>query len=446
MTCIASKLKLANYSTHIVGKWNVGYLTPSHIPLGRGYDTSMIYNSGGNDYFTQLEYYPPNEAPCTENGKPITLYDFWGNGKPLYDLAGTNYEEFLFENELNKLIDNFTQQTEPFFLVYAPHLIHAPQQIPKEYLTLHDNDVYNCSKLDYYVYPGFNNSNGNGVNFKCRSIYESMVTLLDTIVGNLTRRLKENNLWNNTLMIFSSDNGGPLQLPCCAANNYPLRGGKISPWEGGIRAAAFVSGGYLPRSRVGQIENGLMHLADWYTTFCSMLGIDPFDEKGAKYGLPPVEGYNVWPMISGINTTSPRTLLPIDNTTLIENNYKFIIGSNIDQASWGGTIWPNTSSMDPGGSVVGTHMDCSNGCLFDVVNDMTEHIDLASKNQQKVQDMIDTLNKLKKGFYNNSDDLKKDESCPKNIGGMQCACWMAVNKYHGYYGPFVNVDINTTQF
>eukprot|EP01084_Bolivina_argentea_P297373 512295_1 len=154
ITCIASKLKLASYSTHIIGKWDIGWASDHHLPKGRGYDTSMVYLSAMNDYFTQKV----GKYGC--NTLNISFNDLWGNEEPLYDLIGTNYEEFLFENELNKLIDNFTDQTNPWFLVYTPHLIHAPQQIPQRFLSIYDNDEYNCSQLDTYVYPGFNNSNG----------------------------------------------------------------------------------------------------------------------------------------------------------------------------------------------------------------------------------------------------------------------------------------------
>ena len=167
------------------------------------------------------------------------MIDLWGNGKPLYGENGTDYEEFMFQTEIEKIIDNKSNNisSKPFFLVYTSHLIHAPQQIPKEYLSLYDDDEIECSQLDTYVYPGFNNSNGNDKNYKCRSILESMVTLLDEIIGNITNKLKETNLWNNTLLILSTDNGGSIQLPCCSGNNYPLRGGKASPWEGGLRGA-----------------------------------------------------------------------------------------------------------------------------------------------------------------------------------------------------------------
>ena len=77
-------------------------------------------------------------------------------------------------------------------------------------------------------------------------------------------KLKARKLWDNTLLLFTTDNGGSLALDETAGNNYPLRGGKGTKLEGGIRGTAFVNGGYLPDSRRGQKETGLMSIADWY--------------------------------------------------------------------------------------------------------------------------------------------------------------------------------------
>ena len=65
-----------------------------------------------------------------------------------------------------------------------------------------------------------------------------MVKYLDDVIGNLTKTLKDKQMWENLLLVISSDNGGPLRS---AANNYyPLKGGKHSDWQGGVRVNGFV--------------------------------------------------------------------------------------------------------------------------------------------------------------------------------------------------------------
>ena len=58
-----------------------------------------------------------------------------------------------------------------------------------------------------------------------------------------------------------------------------FRGSKSVPFEGGIRTALFIAGGYLPEAWRGKVENGMMHISDWYATFCALNGIDPTDDR-----------------------------------------------------------------------------------------------------------------------------------------------------------------------
>ena len=108
------------------------------------------------------------------------------------------------------------------------------------------------------------------INDTNRAHYAALASSLDTLVGSVVDALVERGMWNSTLLVFSSDNGGPVYLSddfsgalAGAANNWPLRGGKISNWEGGVRVNAFASGGFIPPTRRGSLEPGLTAIEDW---------------------------------------------------------------------------------------------------------------------------------------------------------------------------------------
>ena len=83
------------------------------------------------------------------------------------------------------------------------------------------------------------------------------------VVGNVTTQIRaKGSMWQNTLIVMSSDNGGPIYKGA-GANNHPLKGGKVSDWEGGVRVNAWVSGGFLPAGARGTKVEGYMHIADW---------------------------------------------------------------------------------------------------------------------------------------------------------------------------------------
>lgn len=101
-----------------------------------------------------------------------------------------------------------------------------------------------------------------------------MTAYLDNDVGRVASALKSLGFWDNTLVIFHADNGGEIMgAGICGGNNWPLRGGKFSNWEGGIRVNGWVSGGVLPASRRGQREDGMVAGWDWYATYAGNLDI-----------------------------------------------------------------------------------------------------------------------------------------------------------------------------
>jgi arylsulfatase I/J len=147
-----------------------------------------------------------------------------------------------------------------------------------------------------------------------------MVNWLDTAVGNVTSLLKAKKMYDRTLIVFSSDNGGPIYFGGgSGANNYPLRGGKASNWQGGIRVNSWVSGGALPVAMHGKKLEGLTCVWDIYATFAHLAGADPTDHSAAAAGLPAVDSMNLWGYISGAQKTSPRQQIPIGSTSCADS-------------------------------------------------------------------------------------------------------------------------------
>ena len=78
-------------------------------------------------------------------------------------------------------------------------------------------------------------------------------------IGNVTQKIVDEGIWNDTLIVLHADNGGPIYASGIAgANNYPLKGGKMANWEGGIRVNAFAAGGALPDKVLGTKQEGLI--------------------------------------------------------------------------------------------------------------------------------------------------------------------------------------------
>ena len=106
------------------------------------------------------------------------------------------------------------------------------------------------------MWPGANKSV-----VSCRRIYNAMIALVDEVVYNITSAIKSRGWWDQTLMVFTTDNGGSIAPDENAGSNYPLRGGKYNPMQGGIRGAGFVSGGYLPAAVRGVPLDAPVHIS-----------------------------------------------------------------------------------------------------------------------------------------------------------------------------------------
>ena len=388
MTDISTKLSGAGYTAHHVGKWHAGAAKMEQMPTGRGFQSCFGYLDGFNDYYTEI--FPLAKCNGTE------IVDLWDTDKPAHGVNGTDYEEALFKNRVLSIINKHNTST-PLFLYYAPHLVHAPLEVPDSYL----NQFKFIDNHD-------------------RQYYHAMVKYLDDVLGEMVSALKQKEMWDNILFFVIADNGGPVNG---GANNYPLKGGKYSDWQGGVRVNALVSGGYLPEKMHGQKTEGYIHLADWYATFCSIAGVDPTDERAAKAKLPPIDSMNMWPLISGQNSTSPRVDIPLSHQTLISGPYKILTGK-VSLAGWTGPQFPN--STHPKGGIAANEKCGDSGCLYNIMDDPEERKNLAEIEKETLERLQKKLADYQKSYFN-----------PDRGTESPLACQAAMTKYGGFWGPFL---------
>jgi arylsulfatase B len=233
MTMIPAKLKSKGYTSHHIGKWHLGQTKTTSLPINRGFDTDFSYLGGAEDHYTN------ENGGCGKCGKHV---DLWRDHAPARGENGTGYTAFAWNNEAVKIIRGHEGDSNPWFMYLALQCAHAPNE-PDVFAGLYSSDQHSEDYIDY-----------NG-----------MISAVDSTVGNVTSALKATNQWKNTLLVFTSDNGGPSggSVSGASANNWPLRGGKHTAWEGGHRVLAFVTGGLVPAAMRGKKLEGYVHAADW---------------------------------------------------------------------------------------------------------------------------------------------------------------------------------------
>ncbi|XP_076452393.1 arylsulfatase B-like [Babylonia areolata] len=247
-------LKEAGYSTHIVGKWHLGYYRSEYLPTNRGFDSFYGYLNGAEEYF---------------NHKRDGYLDLHDNLEPVYNENG-HYSAHLFTQKASDVIRAHDPKKGPLFLYLAYQSVHNPLQVPEHYL---------------HQYQDIHDEN--------RRTFAGMVSCMDEGVGNLTTALREAGLWKDTVFIFSTDNGGHVRW---GGNNYPLRGWKHSLWEGGIHGIGFVHSPLLHTK--GSVNKELIHVSDWFPTLVGLA-------RGSLNGTLPLDGFDQWNTISQ-NAPSPR--------------------------------------------------------------------------------------------------------------------------------------------
>ncbi len=311
--------KHAGYKTGIFGKWHLGD-QPDTRPHARGFQETagLMYS---NDMW---KHHPEN--PEYWGRFPI---QYWKNGKVTIEDVGIPEQKQLTKWYTESAVDFINRNSKAPFLLYLPHSMpHVP--------------IF-CSKE-------FEGKSGKG-------LYGDVMLELDWSVGEIMKALNKNNIENNTIVIFTSDNG-----PWAAYGNHagstPYREAKATSFEGGTRSACIIK--YPNHLKANTQSNNMFASIDILPTLCELTQV--------KLPNSPIDGKNVWNLISGKDTINPH------------DYYAFTTGKNFESVMTGDGKWKlhlshNYNTLHtPGkdGSAGSYDNKLIELSLFDMVNDPYE--------------------------------------------------------------------------
>lgn len=371
---IATLLKDAGYHTNMTGKWHLGYEDPSLMPSQRGFEQTVMMPFSGGDNWTQQAYIPNyRKTLWFENGKEITLpEDFYSS-------------EFIVDKAI-KQIEKHRGDKQPFFSYLAFQAVHIPVQAPREYTekylntyqsgwsVLRDNREQAVKDLgliaqDAPVKTMNTTLDWEGLsaeekrfNSKRMAVYAGMVDAMDFHIGRLVEYLKAIGEYDNTVIIFTSDNGPEPSDPAvnagfslirehmlgytsdfetlgerysyntigtsfASAAASPLGHYKFHSGEGGMRVPMIISGPILAEQLQGQISHSKAFVKDLAPTILTIAGTQhPGSEYKGKT-IEPQTGKDLLPLLNGGTDTvyNDSDIIAYEiggNAALIKGDYK----------------------------------------------------------------------------------------------------------------------------
>jgi len=240
---IAAVLKSQGYATGITGKWHLG-AREDNVPNAHGFDSFFGFHAGCVDFYSHRFYW----------GEPrrVNFHDLWRNRTEVFEDG--QYLTELIAREAKEFIAR--HRSQPFFLYVPFNAPHYPMHAPRKYVDR---------------FPDLEPE---------RQIYAAMLAAVDDGMGAVLAAVRESGLLENTLVIFTSDNGatrepraGLNQQPARGGSNHPLRGFKFSLFDGGIHMPAILSWpGNIPAGQV--IHEAAAHM-DLLPTICRAAGVAP---------------------------------------------------------------------------------------------------------------------------------------------------------------------------
>lgn len=325
ISLLPAQLKQAGYQTNMVGKWHLGYESPN-LPNDRGFDHFHGFlGDMMDDYLTHLRI-----------GKNWMRLD-------RNEIQPDGHATDLFTDWAVEIVEKQAKSNQPFFLYLAYNAPHTPIQPVQSWL----------EKVKARQ-PELDDKRANLV---------ALIEHMDAGVGKVLDAVKKTGIENETLIVFSSDNGGQLNV---GADNGPWRGTKGETYEGGIRV---VCGAKWP----GQIPAGLKTSVaaasfDWYPTLCEIAGL-------ARESIA-TDAQSLVPILKN----------PADIQTFVDRELYYVrreggpgyAGKTIEGLRKGDWKLVLNTPFEPAG-------------LFDLNVDPNETTDLSTKNAAKKREMIRLL-------------------------------------------------------
>ena len=339
-------LQEAGYHTAITGKWHLGHFDPAYLPQRRGFGHQYGHYNGAIDYFTHdrmggLDWHRQGEA-----------------------LREEGYSTELIGREAARLIEGH-DPAKPLFLYVPFNAPHGPLQAPEEYLKRYES-----------------------IKDKKRRTYAAMVTCMDDALGQVVAALDKRGMTKDTLVLFSSDNGGPVDS---GANNGPLHGVKGTLYEGGVRVPAWAT--WPGRLKPG-VVNAPLHMVDWYPTLLKLAG------ASLEQRLP-LDGRDIWPAVAqGEPSPHEEILLNVEpgRGAIRRGDWKLIVNGKRGEAAEGVELFNKEA---PAKAAEGVE-------LFHLADDPYEKTNLAPKHPERVQELMKRLSAY-----------AKEAVPPKGRGGNQ---------------------------
>jgi arylsulfatase B len=326
---MAAPLQAAGYRTGAIGKWHLGS-HPKFHPHRRGFDFFYGFLHGGHRYWPE-EYARFRERIAEDDPAYAYVTPLERDGMPVEE---TGYLTDILTREAVQFIE--TTQDQPFFLYLAYNAPHVPMEAKPE---------------DLEALAGIEDED--------RRIYAAMILAMDRGVGNIREALERTGKLDSTAIVFLSDNGG---RPRFGSSNDPLRGGKNTVFEGGIRVPMF----FRPTAEaarsmpVGEVYPHTVSALDFYPTFLALAGAAAPEGK-------TLDGFNLLPHLR--DGTDPRKDIPL-----------FVSPHHVRAPACRGVRLNDWKALSNRGHPWG---------LFDLEADLGERHNLAEKQPGKLESLQD---------------------------------------------------------